>query len=140
MNSYTRSQRVFTAKHFAVVAKLDVTITPYKYIVFEQEFGAFGLEDDESLEYIINNVLLLLYAGMNYSKIKLVQYGQATQDIYDLLGKMKPILGNLIITNQPVSELYHPLTTAFFPLFFKPEDHYQAPSNLTVRFVWPLSL
>ncbi|AMP89399.1 hypothetical protein [Legionella pneumophila] len=90
MNDYTKAQREFTAGHMIVVAKLDTNLNPYKYIVYEKDFGAFGLTDDESLEYLISEQILPLYSGMNYSKIKLVKYGEASAETYDLLNEIKP--------------------------------------------------
>lgn len=90
MNDYTKAQREFTAGHIIVVAKLDTNLNPYKYIVYEKDFGAFGLTDDESLEYLISEQILPLYSGMNYSKIKLVKYGEASAETYALLNEIKP--------------------------------------------------
>ncbi len=88
-NSYTKSQRSFTAGHIAMVAKLDIEKNPYKYIVFEKELGLFGLTDDNSLEIIIN-AIMALYQNMNYSIAQLVKYGEATDQTYKLLNSIRP--------------------------------------------------
>lgn len=95
MNDYTKSKRDFTAGHIAVVAKLDTSLSPYKYVVFEKEFGVFGLEDDESLEYILSKTLFPLYEQMHYSKIRLVKYGEATPETYSLIGSIRPTSSRL---------------------------------------------
>lgn len=91
MNAYTLSKRSFVAGHIAVVAKLDTSLTDYKYIVFEKEFGAFGLADDASLTFVLSQVLMPLYEGMSYSKIKLVKYAEASSATYALLANVKPL-------------------------------------------------
>jgi hypothetical protein len=91
MNDYTKAKRSFTPGHIAVVAKLDPTLSPYHYIVFEKDFGAFGVGDEASLAYLLRDVLLPLYEGMNYSKLRLVKYGEATDATYRLLGAVKPL-------------------------------------------------
>ncbi|HHU0061518.1 TPA: type IV secretion protein Dot, partial [Legionella pneumophila] len=93
MNDYTKAHREFTAGHIIVLAKLDTKLNPYRYIVYEKDFGAFGLSDDESLEYLINKKILPLYRGLNYSKVKLVKYGKASTETYDLLNEIKPQTG-----------------------------------------------
>lgn len=91
MNEYTTAQRCFTPRHIAVVAKLDVTQSLYKYIVFEKELGIFGLVDDESLKYIISQQIFAMYEGMNYSKIELTKYGEASPATYQFISKINPI-------------------------------------------------
>ncbi|HAT8180129.1 TPA: type IV secretion protein Dot [Legionella pneumophila] len=115
MNDYTKAKREFTAGHIIVVAKLDIKLNPYKYIVYERDFGAFGLTDDESLEYLISEQILPLYRGMNYSKIKLVKYGEASTETYDLLNEIKPQTG----TPKKESIVSHSTNTYFDNLFFK---------------------
>jgi len=90
MNSYTMSQRSFTAGHIAVVAKLDTERSLYKYIVFEKEYGVFGLVDDASLELVVKQIMDM-YKGMSYSKAKLVKYGEATDNTYELISSIKPV-------------------------------------------------
>ena len=91
MNEYTQAQKSFTTGHIAVLAKLDVTQSQYKYIIFEKELGVFGLVDDESLEYIFSQQIMAIYQEMNYSKIKLNKYGEATSATYQLIRKIKPM-------------------------------------------------
>lgn len=98
-----------------VVAKLDTNLNPYKYIIYEKDFGAFGLTDDESLEYLISEQILPLYRGMNYSKIKLVKYGEASTETYDLLNKIKPQTG----IPQKESTASDSINTYFDNAFFK---------------------
>lgn len=112
MNDYTKSQRDFTAGHIIVVAKFDTELNPYKYIIYEKDFGAFGLMDDESLEYIITQQILPLYKGMNYSKMRLVQYEEASAKTYDLLNSIKPQT-----TNAQKKLMAHSATKSH--LFFK---------------------
>jgi len=90
MNSYTKAQRDFTAGHIAVVAKLDIERSLYKYVVYEKEFGVFGLMDEESLEQVIR-AIMALYSGMNYSRVKLRKYGEATDKTYALLNSLIPL-------------------------------------------------
>jgi hypothetical protein len=99
MNDYTRAKRDFTAGHIAVVAKLDQRLSPYKYVVYEKELGAFGLDDEESLELVIKTILDL-YLGMNYSKAKLIKYGEASAASYVLLRSIQ----NVSLTTPRVSE------------------------------------
>ncbi|HAT9123266.1 TPA: Dot/Icm T4SS effector PieD/LirF, partial [Legionella pneumophila subsp. pneumophila] len=115
MNDYTKAKREFTAGHMIVVAKLDTNLNPYKYIIYEKDFGAFGLTDDESLEYLISEQILPLYRGMNYSKIKLVKYGEASTETYDLLNKIKPQTG----IPQKESTASDSINTYFDNAFFK---------------------
>lgn len=91
MNEYTQSQTPFTTGHIAVLARLDESKNIYKYIVFEKELGVFGVVDDESLEYIVMQQIMTIYEGMNYSKIKLNKYGEATPATYQFISKIKPI-------------------------------------------------
>ncbi|RUR07824.1 type IV secretion protein Dot [Legionella sp. km772] len=100
-NDYTKAQRSFTAGHIAVVAKLDVERSPYKYLLFEKEFGVFGLADEESLELVVKKIMAM-YEGMNYSKVKLTKYGDATDQTYKLMTSFKPV-DSLVTT--PVSAL-----------------------------------
>ncbi|HIG0328926.1 TPA: type IV secretion protein Dot [Legionella pneumophila] len=115
MNDYTKAKREFTAGHMIVVAKLDTRLNPYKYIIYEKDFGAFGLTDDESLEYLICEQILPLYRGMNYSKIKLVKYGEASTKTYDLLNEIKPQTS--IPQKQPIVSDF--TNTYFDNAFFK---------------------
>ena len=112
MNSHTKSMRGFTAGHIAVFAKLDPALSPYKYIIFEKELGAFGLDDEDSLKHIIADVILPMYEGMSYSKIKLIKYGEATNATYDLLTSIKPFTDMLVKT--PEKEKQN-------PTFFQPQ-------------------
>jgi len=91
MNAYTQAQKGFMFGHCAVLAKLDVTQSLYKYIVFEKELGIFGLVDDESLEYIFSQQIMAIYEEVNHSKIKLNKYGEATPLTYQFISKIKPI-------------------------------------------------
>ena len=102
MNEYTQAQKGFTTGHVAVLAKLDVTQSLYKYIVFEKELGVFGLVDDESLEYVFSQQIMAIYEEVNYSKIKLTKYGEATPSTYQFISKIKPIAEDVpqIIANQ----------------------------------------
>lgn len=91
MNEYTRAQRTFTPGHIAVVAKLDTSKSLYKYVVFEKEIGVFGLVDDESLEYIINKQIMNIYRGMNYSKMELTKYQEASPATYQFISLIQPV-------------------------------------------------
>lgn len=95
MNEYTKSKKGFITGHIAVVAKLDTNLSPYKYLVFEKELGAFGVTDDESLAYLMSQQIMPYYEFMNYSKLKLVKYADATPATYELVNQIKPI------TNKP---------------------------------------
>ena len=113
MNEYTQSQTSFTTGHIAVLASMDVSQSFYKYIVFEKELGVFGVVDDESLEYIFMQQIMAIYGGMNYSKIKLNKYGEATPATYQFISKIKPITEDApqMITGQAQGK---PNAHAFF--------------------------
>ncbi len=88
-NSYTKSNRSFNSSHIAVVAKLDQERSPYKYILFEKELGLFGLSDEESLEILVKTIMNL-YQKMNYSIVKLIKYGEVSEQGYQLLDSFRP--------------------------------------------------
>ena len=90
MNPTTKSNRSFTAGHIAAIAKLDQTKSPYKYLVFEKDFGIFGISRDEDLGKVFQTISDL-YRGMNYGILKLVKYGNVTKQTYDLVGSIAPL-------------------------------------------------
>lgn len=90
MNEYTRSARDFVAGHILAVAKLDPTRSPYKYILYEKEFGVFGLKDEQSLE-IVMKAIMAMYEGMNYSIAKVTQYAEASLATYELMNTIPSI-------------------------------------------------
>lgn len=116
MNEYTRAKRRFTPGHIAVIAKLDITQSPYKYVVFEKEIGVFGLVDDASLEYIISQQIMAIYEGMNYSKIDLTKYGEASPSTYQFISKIKPITADAPATRRPDAPNVHSFFEAVKPL------------------------
>jgi len=127
MNEYTKSQRDFIPGHIAVVAKLDTQLSPYKYILFEKNFGAFGVEDDESLAYLIRDVLMPLYEGMSYSKIKLVKFAEASKETYNLLQSIKPLQTVSAASASPDGRKELALVVSGKPSFFSTYTPSSAP-------------
>jgi hypothetical protein len=127
MNEYTSSRRNFTPGHIAVVAKLDVQQSPYKYIVFEKELGVFGLPDDESLEYIVTEHIMALYQGMNYSKIQLTKHGEATAATYHFINSFQPITGH-----GATKSLEQPRNNSFFNTSTPSEKYSLKPTEFKI--------
>lgn len=109
MNDYTKSIRDFSLGHIAVIAKLDSSLCPYRYIVFEKNFGAFGVVDEDDLKYLIYDQLMPSYGGMNYSKLKLTKFAEATEATYQLLNRIKPLSAHESVVNHQYSQSFFPV-------------------------------
>lgn len=124
-NDYTMSQRDFTAGHISVVAKLDPKHSPYNYIVFEKEFGVFGLADEAALALVLKNIMAL-YQGMNYSITKLVKYEDATKATYNLVSSFSPVTVEEAAVHAPAS------VVGMFKA--KPDEHASPIPSLATAF------
>jgi hypothetical protein len=139
MNGYTRSQQDVSSGHITVVAKLDTKLSPFKYIVSDKTIGTFGLVDDDSLAYVITELLLPMYEGANYSRAQLFKYGEATKATYTLLKGIKPISDN----SEPKvvfykKEVEKPYQTQFFAS--EPTENKGAEVKEQGIYTHPLSL
>ena len=124
VNEYTQAKTAFSPGHIAVIAKLDTTLSPYKYIVFEKAIGVFGLVDDESLEYIVRQHIMAMYAGMHYSRMYFTKYGEASLATYQFVSKINPITPD----SPPGKRLEAPNVGSFF----EADKHLSSPGDQTL--------